>query len=115
MSPRRIVSWGWLDLGVKGTGWGGPRRRRLARMPGFLLARQRAHRGRELPRGDVRDGDALEHLAQVCAQGDPDGLQRLGGARVFDLLGALPANAHERALDRADDLRERHLVRRLRE
>src|SRR5437764_101897 len=78
----------------------------LARLPGFLLSRQAAHIGGKLARGDVGDGHVLEHLAQVRAQRYPDRLQRLGGTRVFDLLGPLAADSDERSLDRADDLRE---------
>ena len=64
----------------------------------------------QLARGDVGDGHVLEHLAQVRAQRDPDLLQRLGRAVVGDLLRALAADADERALDRADDLRELDLL-----
>jgi hypothetical protein len=55
----------------------------------------------------------LEHLAQVRAQRDPHLLEGLRGTLVGDLLGALAAHSHERALDGADHAREVQLARRL--
>ncbi len=50
---------------------------RLPRLPGVLLACQREDLLGKLPGGDVGDGHALEHLAQVGAQRDPDLLEGL--------------------------------------
>ena len=64
------------------------------------------------PRGDVGERDRLQHGPQVAAHRDPDLAQRLGGARVLDLLGPLAAHVRDRALDGADHVRERDLGRR---
>ena len=63
-----------------------------------------------LPAATSATRDVLEHFAQVRAQRDPDLLQRLGRADVLDLLGPLPAHAHERPLDRPNHLREVDLL-----
>ena len=65
----------------------------------------------QLAGGEVGEGDGLEHRAQVRAQGDPDLLQRRGGAGVLDLLRPFAADVRERALDRADDVGEGDLGR----
>ena len=65
-----------------------------------------------LPAATSATRHTLEHLAQIGAQRDPHLLEGLGGAAVGDLLGALAAHPHERALDGADHLREGHLRRR---
>ena len=67
---------------------------------------------RQLPRDDIGQRDSLKDRALVRAQRDPYPLQRLGRARVADVLRPLPAHAEKLTVDRPDDVRERDLVRR---
>src|ERR1700733_1327517 len=77
-----------------------------ARLPSFLGAGEREDILGELAVGHVGDGHVLEYVAQVRAQRDPHLLQPLGRPGVLDLLGSLSANADQRTLHRADDVRE---------
>ena len=52
---------------------------------------------------------------RFAAHGDPDVAQRLGHARVLDLLGPLAAHVRDRALDGADHVGQRDLGRGLRQ
>ena len=52
----------------------------------------------------------LEHGAQAGADGDPDLLQVLGVAAVLDRLRRRRLDVGDRALDRAHDVGDRHLV-----
>ena len=69
------------------------------RAPGVRVAVELLDRRRELAAGDVGQRHVLEHRAQVRAHGDPDVLQRRGGARVLDVSRSLAAHVRERALD----------------
>src|SRR4051812_34234621 len=64
------------------------------------------------PGRDVRERHVLGDRAQARTHRDPHLLQRLGGAVVDDVLGALAAHRRERSLDRADDVGDRDLARR---
>jgi hypothetical protein len=66
---------------------------------------------RQLATRDVGERHLLEHEADVCAERDPDLAQLLGRARIFELLGRLPADVRERPLDCSDHVRDRDLVR----
>src|SRR6266496_4485707 len=54
--------------------------------------------------------DLLKDGPLVRAQGDPNALQRLGRPRVADVLRPCAADADQRAVDRADDIRERDVL-----
>src|SRR4029077_9749556 len=82
----------------------------LAGVPGVLFVGQLDDVLGQLAGGYVGDGDMIEDLAQVGAQRDPDLLEHLGGAAVFDLLGALPAPPAHRPLDGPDARSERDLI-----
>ena len=84
----------------------------LAAVRGLGVLGEPEHRLGQLVGDDRGQGHGLEHLADVRPQREPDLLERLRGAAVLDLLGALAADRGQRPLDRADDLRQRDLVRR---
>ena len=55
----------------------------------------------------------LDDAAHGGADGDPDVLEVLGGARVLDVLGRLAAHRRQRPLDGADDVGQGDLLGRL--
>jgi hypothetical protein len=69
-------------------------------------------RVRKLPAYDVVQGDGVQDCPRVHAQRDPHPLQRLSRASVGDFLRPFPAYAEKLAFYRADDVRNRYLVRR---
>ena len=85
-------------------------RQRVTQASGSSASRSTAA-GR-LAGGDVGQRDVLDDAAQARAHGDPDALQRLGGAGVGDVLRALAAHRGQRALDGADDVGDGDLRRR---
>ena len=66
--------------------------------------------GGRLPETRSARRDLLEHRAQAGADGDPDLAQVLGVAAVLDRLRGSRLNVGDRALDRADDVGDRHLL-----
>ncbi len=65
---------------------------------------QLADHARQLAGDEVGEGDLLEHGAEAGADRDPDLLQVLGVAAVFDRLRRGRLHVGDRALDGADDL-----------
>ena len=57
----------------------------------------------------------FEDVTQRIPRGDPHLLQGLRGRVIADRLGALAVDRDERAIDGADDIGDRDLVRRLRQ
>jgi hypothetical protein len=74
--------------------------------------RERLDRVGKLSGDDVVQRDGLQDCPLVRAQRDPHPLQRLGRARVGDVLRPFPAYAQKRAVNRTDDVRKRDLIRR---
>src|SRR4051812_35160175 len=73
-------------------------RRDASGAPGILDRDQVQHVLRQPAGDDVGEADLLEHPAVGRAGGDPHGGQRLGGARVVEVLGPLAAYVGEEAL-----------------
>src|SRR5215210_1253179 len=83
--------------------------------PRFGVASEFRDRGWELSIDDIGEGYGFEDGAQVGTYGDPDLLQVLGRALVFDRLGPLAPDVGEGSFDGADDGSERDLLSRQRE
>ena len=81
----------------------------LAPLRGLGTLGEPEHRRRQLAGDDVRERDRLEHLADVGPQRQPDVAQRFRGRRGTRSRPRLAAHGRQRALDRADHLRQRDL------